>query len=175
MDINQIVEQVTSHLQDAAEKIKDVISDPKAAIEEITGQNLDDVDLGEIVEQVKTKLGETGVDVAGFIGDLGENIGGAVSGLLDNIFKKQPGSLDDPRHGAPSRARRHGEGRRRFSSIVVFAASSSSQRCRLRGIIIFATLSSSQRRHLYSSVPKDPSPPMGRTPRRTRAMLARTV
>ena len=77
MDINQIVEQVTSHLQDAPEKIKDVISDPKAAIEEITGQNLDDVDLGEIVEQVKTKLG-----------DLGENIGGAVSGLLDNIFKK---------------------------------------------------------------------------------------
>lgn len=88
MDINQIVEQVTSRLQDAPEKIKDVISDPKAAIEEITGQNLDDVDLGEIVEQVKTKLGETGVDVAGFIGDLGENIGGAVSGLLDNIFKK---------------------------------------------------------------------------------------
>lgn len=88
MDINQIVEQVTSHLQDAPENIKDVISDPKAAIEEITGQNLDDVDLGEIVEQVKTKLGETGVDVAGFIGDLGENIGGAVSGLLDNIFKK---------------------------------------------------------------------------------------
>ena len=82
MDINQIVEQVTSHLQDAPEKIKDVISDPKAAIEEITGQNLDDV------EQVKTKLGETGVDVAGFIGDLGENIGGAVSGILDSIFKK---------------------------------------------------------------------------------------
>ncbi len=88
MDVNQIVEQVTSHLQDAPEKIKDVISDPKAAIEEITGQNLDDVDLGEIVEQVKTKLGETGVDVAGFIGEMGENIGGAVSGILDSIFKK---------------------------------------------------------------------------------------
>lgn len=33
MDVNQIVEQVTSHLQDAPEKIKDVIADPKAAIE----------------------------------------------------------------------------------------------------------------------------------------------
>lgn len=88
MDVNQIVEQVTSHLQDAPEKIKDVIADPKAAIEEITGQNLDNVDMGEIVEQVKTKLGETGVDVAGLLGEMGENIGGAVSGILDSIFKK---------------------------------------------------------------------------------------
>ncbi len=88
MDVNQIVEQVTSHLQDAPEKIKDVIADPKAAIEEITGQNLDNVDMGEIVEQVKTKLGETGVDAAGFLGEMGENIGGAVSGILDSIFKK---------------------------------------------------------------------------------------
>lgn len=88
MNVNQIVEQVTSHLQDAPEKIKDVIADPKAAIEEITGQNLDNVDMGEIVEQVKTKLGETGVDVAGFLGEMSENIGGAVSGILDSIFKK---------------------------------------------------------------------------------------
>ena len=88
MDVNQIVEQVTSHLQDAPEKIKDVIADPKAAIEEITGQNLDNVDMGEIVEQVKTKLGETGVDIAGFLGEMGENIGDAVSGILDSIFKK---------------------------------------------------------------------------------------
>ena len=88
MDVNQIIEQVTSHLQDAPEKIKDVIADPKSAIEEITGQNLDGVDMGEIVEQVKSKLGEAGVDVASFLGDLGENIGGAVSGILDSIFKK---------------------------------------------------------------------------------------
>lgn len=88
MDVNQIIEQVTGHLQDAPEKIKDVIADPKSAIEEITGQNLDGVDMGEIVEQVKNKLGEAGVDVAGFLGDLGENIGGAVSGILDSIFKK---------------------------------------------------------------------------------------
>ena len=46
------------------------------------------MDVNQIVEQVKTKLGETGVDVAGFLGEMGENIGGAVSGLLDNIFKK---------------------------------------------------------------------------------------
>lgn len=88
MDMNQIVEQVAGHLQDAPEKIKDLIADPKAAIEEIIGQTLDNVDPGEIVEQVKAKLGETGIDVAGILGGLGENIGGAVSGLLDGIFKK---------------------------------------------------------------------------------------
>ena len=88
MDINPIVEQVTSHLQDAPEKIKDVIADPKGAIEEITGQNLEGVDMGEIVEQVKGKLGDAGVDVAGILGGIGENIGGAVSGILDGLFKK---------------------------------------------------------------------------------------
>ena len=88
MDINQIVEQVTSHLQDAPEKIKDVIADPKGAIEEITGQNLEGVDMGEIVEQVKGKLGDAGVDVAGILGGIGENIGGAMSGILDGLFKK---------------------------------------------------------------------------------------
>ena len=88
MDIQSIIGQVTESLGAAPEKAQDFLADPKAAIEEITGQNLDNVDMGEIVEQVKTKLGETGVDAAGFLGEMGENIGGAVSGILDSIFKK---------------------------------------------------------------------------------------
>ena len=89
MEVSQIVEQVTSHLQDAPEKIKDVIADPKGTIEDITGHDLSDVDMGEVVEQVKSKLGEAGVDVAGFLGNVGENIGDAVSGVLDGLFHKE--------------------------------------------------------------------------------------
>ena len=91
MEINQIVEQVMSHLQDAPEKIQDIIADPKGAIDEITGQNLENVDLGEIVEQIKTKVTESGIDLGDILGNLGgvaENIGGAVSGLLDGFLKK---------------------------------------------------------------------------------------
>lgn len=89
MDINQIVEQVVSHLQEAPEKIKDVIADPQGTIEGITGQSLEGVDMGEIVEQVKNKLGDAGVNVADFLGGIGENIGGAVTGLLDGLFRKE--------------------------------------------------------------------------------------
>lgn len=46
------------------------------------------MDINQIVEQVKGKLGEAGVDVAGILGGIGENIGGAVSGILDGLFKK---------------------------------------------------------------------------------------
>lgn len=46
------------------------------------------MDINQIVEQVKGKLGDAGVDVAGILGGIGENIGGAVSGILDGLFKK---------------------------------------------------------------------------------------
>ena len=86
MDISQIADQVIEHVKEAPEKIKDVIADPKGTIEEITGQNLDDVDLGEIVEKVKGGLGEAGIDIAGFIGSAAENVGDAVKGVLGNLF-----------------------------------------------------------------------------------------
>ena len=95
MDINAIVEQVTSHVQDAPEKIKDIIADPKGAIEEITGQDLGDIDPGEIIDQVKARIADAGIDVEGILGDITENLGDVagnigekVSGLLDDIFKK---------------------------------------------------------------------------------------
>ena len=95
MDINAIVEQVTSHVQDAPEKIKDIIADPKGAIEEITGQELGDIDPGEIIDQVKTRIADAGIDVEGILGNITENLGDVagnigekVSGLLDDIFKK---------------------------------------------------------------------------------------
>lgn len=91
MEISEIVDQVVDHLKDAPEKIKDVIADPKGTLEEITGQDLTDVDLGEIVDKVKETLGEKGIDVAGIVEGLGENIGDAVKGALEGIegfFKK---------------------------------------------------------------------------------------
>ena len=95
MDINAIVEQVTSHVQDAPEKIKDIIADPKGAIEEITGQELGDIDPGEIIDQVKTRIADAGIDVEGILGNITENLGDVAgnigekaSGLLDDIFKK---------------------------------------------------------------------------------------
>ena len=95
LDVNQIVEQVTSHIQDAPEMIKDLIADPQSTIEQITGQGLDGVDPAEIIEQVQSKLGEAGIDVEGIIGgiteNLGgitENLGGAVSGISGGLFNK---------------------------------------------------------------------------------------
>lgn len=87
-DVNQIVEQVTSHIQDAPEMIKDLIADPQGTIEQITGQGLDGVDPAEIIEQVQSKLGEAGIDVEGIIGGITENIGGAVSGIIGGLFNK---------------------------------------------------------------------------------------
>ena len=96
MDINAIVEQVVSHAQDAPEKIKDIIADPKGTIEEITGQNLDDVDLGELVDKVKGGLGDAGIDIKEIVGNLGENledvaenIGDKVQDLLGGLFDKE--------------------------------------------------------------------------------------
>lgn len=88
MDVNQIVEQVTSHIQDAPEMIKDLIADPQGTIEQITGQGLDGVDPAEIIEQVQSKLGEAGMDVEGIIGGITEKIGGAVSGIIGGLFNK---------------------------------------------------------------------------------------
>ena len=95
MDVNQIVEQVTSHIQDAPEMNKDLIADPQGTIEQIIGQGLDGVDPAEIIEQVQSKLGEAGIDVEGIIGgiteNLGgitENLGGAVSGISGGLFNK---------------------------------------------------------------------------------------
>lgn len=88
MDVNQIVEQVTSHIQDAPEMIKDLIADPQGTIEQITGQGLDGVDPAEIIEQVQSKLGEAGIDVEGIIGGITENIGGPVSGIIGGLFNK---------------------------------------------------------------------------------------
>jgi len=88
MDVNQTVEQVTSHIQDAPEMIKDLIADPQGTIEQITGQGLDGVDPAEIVEQVQSKLGEAGIDVEGIIGGITENIGGTVSGIICGLFNK---------------------------------------------------------------------------------------
>lgn len=88
MEISQIVEQVVAVVKEAPEKLQEVIADPKGAIEAITGQDLGDIDAGELVEKVKSALEGAGVDVAGFLGNIGENIGNAVKDVLGGIFNK---------------------------------------------------------------------------------------
>ena len=95
MDVSSIVDQVIAHVKDAPEKIKDIIADPKVAIEEITGQDLGDIDLSEVVDKVKDGLGDAGVDIKEIVGNLGENLGDVaenvgdkVQDLLGDIFKK---------------------------------------------------------------------------------------
>ena len=55
MDIQSIIGQVTESLGAAPEKAQDFLADPKAAIEEITGQTLGEGDIAEIVSGVKEK------------------------------------------------------------------------------------------------------------------------
>ena len=49
MDIQSIIGQVTESLGAAPEKAQDFLADPKAAIEELTGQTLGEGDIAEIV------------------------------------------------------------------------------------------------------------------------------
>ena len=49
MDIQTIIDQVVQTVTNAPEKINDISADPRAAIEDITGQTLGEGDLTQIV------------------------------------------------------------------------------------------------------------------------------
>lgn len=95
MDIQAIIDQVMGAVGNAPEKINDILADPKAAIEDITGQTLGEGDLSQIVSGVQERIADGGIDLSnidlskidlsalGGIGDLlgSSPIGGIVEGI----------------------------------------------------------------------------------------------
>lgn len=83
MDIQSIIGQVTESLGAAPEKAQDFLSDPKAAIEEITGQTPGEGDIAEIVSGVKDKIAGGDLDLGSIaenldLGSITENLGGVL-------------------------------------------------------------------------------------------------
>lgn len=92
MDIQSIIGQVTESLGAAPEKAQDLLADPKAAIEELTGQALGEGDIAEIVNGVKDKIAGGELDLGSIaenldLGSIAENLGGVaenLGGVLEN-------------------------------------------------------------------------------------------
>lgn len=105
MDIQAIISQVFAALSDAPEKLQGLLSDPKGAIEEITGQTLGEGDLAQIVDGVKSGIADGSIDlsgidlssldlgsIAGNLGGLGGLLGGGLGGIaggLNSLFGRK--------------------------------------------------------------------------------------
>lgn len=81
MDIQAIIAQVSAALADAPEKLQELISDPKGTIEELTGLEIGEADLSQIVDGVKNGIADGSLDLGGL--DLG-SIAGNLGGMLEN-------------------------------------------------------------------------------------------
>lgn len=103
MDIQAIIDQVMQAVQAAPEKVNDLLADPKAAIEDITGQQLGEGELAQIVAAVQDKFAAGELDLSqldlsaldlskiGGLGSLLGGAGGALGGIvsgLEGLFKK---------------------------------------------------------------------------------------
>ena len=98
MDIQAIIDQVVVTLRVAPEKVQEIIADPAAAVEQITGHRLEEGDLASVAQGVLAKIGEEGGELQEKLAGLGGGIGETVSSLignnetfgnlLDKIFKK---------------------------------------------------------------------------------------
>lgn len=64
MDIQAAIDQVMQAVTNTPEKIGEILSDPKTAIEDITGQTLGEGDLGQIVDGVKERVTSGGFDLS---------------------------------------------------------------------------------------------------------------
>lgn len=74
MDVKAIADQVMGTLGEAPEKIQEFLADPKGAIEQITGQTFEEGQIAEVVEHIKTQIGE---GVGNFdMNAIGEKLGG---------------------------------------------------------------------------------------------------
>ncbi len=88
MDIQAIIAQVSAALADAPEKLQDLISDPKGTIEEITGLELGEGDLSQIVDGVKSGIADGSLDLGGL--DLSKLDLGAIAGNLGGLLENSP-------------------------------------------------------------------------------------
>lgn len=73
MDIQAIIDKVVGEVQQAPEMLQEIVADPGAAIEKITGHSLGDTDIAAVAEGVLAQVQEKG-------GDLKEHL----SGLMEN-------------------------------------------------------------------------------------------
>ena len=81
MDVQAIIAQVSAAFADAPEKLQELISDPKGTIEELTGLEIGEADLSQIVDGVKNGIADGSLDLGGL--DLG-SIAGNLGGMLEN-------------------------------------------------------------------------------------------
>lgn len=103
MDVQAIIAQVSAALAEAPEKVQGLLADPKGTIEEITGLELGEGDLSQIVDGVKSGIADGSIDLgnidlskldlSGIVGNLGgmlENSPlGDIAGGLSGIFGKK--------------------------------------------------------------------------------------
>lgn len=86
MDVQAIIAQVSAALADTPEKIKDFVTDPKGAIENLTGHSVSDDDLSKIVDGVKNTVG-------GGLSNLGDMLEktplGGIADSLGGLFGKK--------------------------------------------------------------------------------------
>lgn len=83
MDIQAIIDKVVSEVQQAPELLQEVVADPGAAIEKITGHSLGDTDIAAVAEGVFAQVQEKGGDLVGQLSGLMEN--GAVHDVIANL------------------------------------------------------------------------------------------
>ena len=82
MDIQAIIDQVLETVGNAPDKAAELLQDPQAAIEEITGQDLGNLDLG-------------GIDLSalGGLGGIGEALSdsplGGIGNMLGGLFGRK--------------------------------------------------------------------------------------
>ena len=97
MDIKAIIDQVTEHLGNSPEALKDIIADPASAIEGITGHQLEGDDLSGVVDGIKEAvmgggfhlpegIDLGGLDLSGIAGGLTDALGGSpLSGIAEGL------------------------------------------------------------------------------------------
>ena len=91
MDVQAIIAQVSAALSDAPEKLQELVSDPKGTIEGITGLELGEGDLSQIVDGVKSGIADGSLDLGGIdLGSIAGNLGGMLEisplgGIADSL------------------------------------------------------------------------------------------
>ena len=91
MDVQAIIAQVSAALADAPEKLQELISDPKGTIEELTGLEVGEADLSQIVDGVKNGIADGSLDLGGIdLGSIAGNLGGMLEisplgGIADSL------------------------------------------------------------------------------------------
>ena len=94
MDVQAIIAQVSAALAEAPEKAQGLLADPKGTIEEITGLELGEGDLSQIVDGVKSGIADGSLDISKFdlgsidLGAIAGNLGGMLGGL-GGLFGKR--------------------------------------------------------------------------------------